>query len=130
MHLGSTRGPEDLESAYLSRRRPLPLSQGAPCPASFTAGHNQCFSHTWARQRDSASQSSEKAKLLGPEASTSTSTEVERSAPSVASAKKAGVFPPHSQTPGIWDSRERESQPLPFPPPIPPPRPLTPLGEV
>ena len=70
------RGPEVLESAYLSLCSPLPLSQDPthlhhlhPSPASFTAGHNGNISHTWARERAPASQSSEWAELLGAEAS-------------------------------------------------------------
>lgn len=125
------RGPEVLESAYLSLCSPLPLSQDPthlhhlhPSPASFTAGHNGHISHTWARQRAPASQSSERAELLGAEASRLPPSRQTEGLPPQRQQRKQVVSSP-SQTPGIWDSKRRESQTLPLPPPTPLPKPFT-----
>lgn len=113
------RGPEDLESAYLSHCSPLPLSQDLTHPASFTAGHNHHISHTWARQRAPASQSSEQAKLLGAEASRLPPSRETEGLPQRRQQRKQVVSSP------LPDSKRRESQTLPLPPPTPLPKPFT-----
>lgn len=100
------RGREDLESAYLAHHRPLPLSQDPTHPASFTAGHSHHISHTWARQRDQASQSSVQAKLLGPEASRLPPSRQTEGLPQRHQQRKQVSFLPTSRLPTSGTPRE------------------------
>lgn len=124
-HPGSAWEPEDLESAHCPIAGPFPSHKAPPAQHPSVLGHNQCFSHMWARRQDSASQSSEQAKILGPEASRSPPSKRKEGLPQHHQQRKQVSFLP---TPKLMASGTQKEESQSLPAPTSPPRPLTLLG--